>query len=44
MKDFDPRAVDAAELGLIIDDVFDSAGDRDLTAVDPGGNQNNVLC
>ena len=43
MIDFDPRAVDATELALIIDDVFESAGDRDLNMTDPT-NQNNVLC
>jgi hypothetical protein len=43
MIDFDPRAVEATELGLIIDDVFESAGDRELSMTDPT-NQNNVLC
>lgn len=43
MLDFDPRAVEAAELGLIIDDVFESAGDRELSLTDPT-NTNNVLC
>ena len=41
MMDFDPRMVDAAGLGLIVDDVFAAAGDGELQV---DGNQNNVLC